>query len=230
MKEKTDFTLIISQIIEYLGVTRNDFAKTLGYKRSQSIYDISSGKSRPSFDFFERFFKSDYRNIFNPNWIFTGQGEMLKQAYLTEEDVLHSVKETEQSYCKGVPMVDETNSNFYLQNIQKTSLIDILPIFEIPLIKEGKAIMFEVLDDSFAPKINQGDYVICKEVDLSSHISSEEAKYVLALKDRLIFGNLEKREDNDFIVSKDELKQNSIEIKKNEIIKTFVVKMFVSKI
>lgn len=51
MKENTDISERISQMLDYLDVTRNVFAKSLGYNRSQSIYDIINGKSKPSFDF-----------------------------------------------------------------------------------------------------------------------------------------------------------------------------------
>lgn len=196
MNNKTDFTLVISKIIEYLGVSRNDFAKTLGYSRSQSIYDIASGKSRPSFDFFERFFKSEFQNIFNPNWMFTGEGEMLKQAYLTEDDVIHKVHESEVSYCKGIPLVDENNTKFFLDNINKNTFQEVLPIFEAPFLKEDKTIIFELTDTSLEPDIKKGNYAVATNIDLSNEtFENKNSKYVIALNNQIIFGTIHKKDN-----------------------------------
>lgn len=81
MKNNTEISERIMNLIDYLGISRNDFAKKLNYKRSQSVYDICNGKSAPSYDFFNRFFDSEYSVIFDHNWIFTGKGEMLSVGY-----------------------------------------------------------------------------------------------------------------------------------------------------
>lgn len=81
MKNNTEISERIVNLIDYLGISRNDFAKKLNYKRSQSVYDICNGKSAPSYDFFNRFFDSEYSVIFDHNWIFTGKGEMLSVGY-----------------------------------------------------------------------------------------------------------------------------------------------------
>ena len=75
-KKNTEISERISQVIKYLSVTPNKFAIVLGYKRTQSIYDILDGKSAPSFDFFKKLFNSEYSALINPFWIFTGRGEL----------------------------------------------------------------------------------------------------------------------------------------------------------
>ena len=78
MKENTEISERILQMIDNLGTTKNKFAVKLGYPRSQTLYDIINGKSAPSFDFFYKFLISEYSEIINIVWLITGQGEMLK--------------------------------------------------------------------------------------------------------------------------------------------------------
>lgn len=225
MEEKTNFTLIIAQIIEYLGVSRNDFAKTLGYKRSQSIYDIASGKSRPSFDFFERFFKSDYKNIFNPVWMFTGEGEMLKQAYLTEDDVISNVKESDEIYFKALPYVSEENRQFLVKNINNKSFLKVLPVFEIPNLKEDNTVVFEdpkVFMDC-APK----GYLVAQEYDVNTPFVLSGI-YIMAIKQRLLFAQImEHNKEENYYTGKNE-KEEDVRIEIASIKKAWKTIMIIS--
>lgn len=63
---------------KYLNVSVNDFAKQLGYNRSQVLYDIMHLKSKPSFSFFEKLNDSAYGDTFSMEWLINGNGEMLK--------------------------------------------------------------------------------------------------------------------------------------------------------
>lgn len=78
MDKITEISERVAQLIEYWGVNKNDFAKKLGYKRAQTVYDIVNGKAKPSFDFFNRLYNTEYSENINPFWIFTGKGEMIK--------------------------------------------------------------------------------------------------------------------------------------------------------
>lgn len=73
MKKNTEISERVRQVIDYLNVNENQFAKSLAYKRSQSIYDIVNGKSKPSFDFFNKLFNSEYSELINPIWLLTGK-------------------------------------------------------------------------------------------------------------------------------------------------------------
>jgi len=82
----------IFQVIEYLTTTPNKFATKLGYDRGQTIYDILNGKSAPSFEFFHRFYLSEYSGIINPTWLLTGNGEMVIVNEPTGGGVAKSIK------------------------------------------------------------------------------------------------------------------------------------------
>lgn len=65
-------------IIENEKVTINKFSQNLGYDRSQTIHDIINSKSNPSYDFFYKFAKSEYSEIYDLYWLITGEGYMRK--------------------------------------------------------------------------------------------------------------------------------------------------------
>lgn len=75
-KNITDISVRIKEVIDYLSITPNRFSKSLGYERTQTIYDILNSKSAPSFDFFNRLYNSEYSELINPIWLLTGKGLM----------------------------------------------------------------------------------------------------------------------------------------------------------
>ncbi len=78
MRENTKISERILQIIEYYGINKNRLAKALGYERAQAIYDVVNEKAQPSFDFFNKFAKSEFSESVNIEWLISGEGEMLK--------------------------------------------------------------------------------------------------------------------------------------------------------
>jgi hypothetical protein len=78
MVKNTTISERLLQVIDFLNITSNDFAKKLGYNRSQIIYDVLNGKSKPSFDFFNKFYNSEYSGNIDPEWLLTGNGEMFR--------------------------------------------------------------------------------------------------------------------------------------------------------
>lgn len=77
----------ISQLLEYLNVKTPEFAKKLGYKRPQSLYDMIKSKAKPSYDFFNKLLNSEYSELINIEWLITGKGEIekKKQEFISKE-------------------------------------------------------------------------------------------------------------------------------------------------
>lgn len=73
-QENTEISDRISMLIEMLGVNSHAFARALGYRRAQTIYDIVNGKSAPSFDFFNKLANSEYADRIDLHWLLTGRG------------------------------------------------------------------------------------------------------------------------------------------------------------
>lgn len=78
MQNNTEISERFNEIFDFLNVTKNDFAKSLNYNRSQAIYDISNGKAKPSFDFFEKLLNSEYSEIIDIYYLITGKGQIDK--------------------------------------------------------------------------------------------------------------------------------------------------------
>lgn len=67
----------ISAILEYADLSASAFAKKIGVKTSQAIYDLLSGKTRTlSSDILNKMV-SCYPS-FSVEWLMTGEGEMIK--------------------------------------------------------------------------------------------------------------------------------------------------------
>ena len=80
MNKNTDISVRILQLIEFVKSNPNDFAKKLGYNRSQTIYDILNNKAKPSYDFFYRLLNSEYSEQINLKWLIIGKDEMIKSS------------------------------------------------------------------------------------------------------------------------------------------------------
>lgn len=76
-RKNTEISARIAEIIERVGENPSSFAKRLGYPRAQTIYDILSGKSAPSYDFFYRFANTEISANINLQWLLTGNGNMI---------------------------------------------------------------------------------------------------------------------------------------------------------
>ena len=77
--KNTEISERFLEMLAYLRETKNAFASKLGYNRAQTIYDITEGKSAPSYDFFKKFQMSEYSDIINIDWLITGRTPMLKE-------------------------------------------------------------------------------------------------------------------------------------------------------
>src|SRR5690606_37842037 len=67
----------------------------IGYKRSQTVYDIINGKAKPSFDFLNKLFMSEYSEQINPMWVITGKGKISSiNNNLNEEPATYEKKHT----------------------------------------------------------------------------------------------------------------------------------------
>ena len=82
-------------MIEFLGETPNSFAKRLGYSRAQTLYDIISGKSAPSYDFFHKFAVSEFSVTISLRWLLTGIGEAKEATCLDNTDNINKAEQSE---------------------------------------------------------------------------------------------------------------------------------------
>ena len=105
--KNTEISARIAEIIERVGESPNSFAKRLGYSRAQTIYDILSGKSAPSYDFFNRFANTEYSANINLQWLLTGKGNMLKTKRTSEPPQAQEPINSEHKDNKNQPLAQE---------------------------------------------------------------------------------------------------------------------------
>lgn len=66
----------LMDIVKYLGMTPNEFSKSIGFERADKIYNILNGKFYPSYEVLEAI-TNKYVDI-NLNWLVNNQGGMIK--------------------------------------------------------------------------------------------------------------------------------------------------------
>lgn len=86
-QKNAEISARVEELVKILGETPNSFAIKLGYNRSQTIYDIISGKSAPSYDFFRKFALSEYSETISLKWLLTGNGEAKIERNYDEEQI-----------------------------------------------------------------------------------------------------------------------------------------------
>lgn len=175
MKKISEISERINELIDYLGISPNNFSKKLGYDRAQTVYDVLNGKSKPSYDFFSRLYNTEYSDIINEKWLFSGDGEMLKGA----APVAVVAKPG-----KGIPLVTIRaiaglgNAEF---NIKES---DVKATYVVPKFNGRKVdFMIEVYGSSMYPKYNSGDVVACTIIRESSFIQWNKV-HVIATREQ----------------------------------------------
>ncbi|MBS2100674.1 XRE family transcriptional regulator [Carboxylicivirga linearis] len=161
-KKNTEISARVEKLIEYLGVTRSDLAKTLGYSRAQSIYDIINGKSSPSYDFFNKLFNSEYSEKINPDWLITGKGSIGRKDYTKPQNDFSLASDHKEDY-QTIPLYD-LEASAGLVPLFKNGSYDPIDQISIPGIPKCDGAV-HVTGDSMYPLLKSGDIVLYKKIN-----------------------------------------------------------------
>ncbi|NDW19717.1 transcriptional regulator [Dysgonomonas sp. 216] len=164
MKKNTDVSERLEQMIDFLGVNRNAFAKSLGYERSQVVYDIINGKAKPSFDFFERLLDSEYSDKINIDWLISEKGSMIKQIdEEIETNYKRSPKVVEKNYdIQSIPLY-EISAAAGLKSLFAGGKQNVIDTLRIPNLSKVDGAVF-ITGDSMYPLLKSGDIVVFKMI------------------------------------------------------------------
>lgn len=143
----------ILQFIDYKGLSKNKFYKETGI--SNGTLDKKSGLSMDSV---EKFY-SRYNEV-NPEWLLTGEGDMLKSEDTTEVYALRTDKPLEDQLIPLYNIEAAAGLTELFQNNGKTNVIDTIKIPNLP--KCDGAVF--VTGDSMYPLLKSGDIVAYKEI------------------------------------------------------------------
>ncbi|RXQ96062.1 hypothetical protein EO244_04260 [Ancylomarina salipaludis] len=182
MKENTNISERILALLDYLNISRNVFAKKLGYERSQSVYDIINGKSKPSFDFFNKLFNSEYSELINSVWLITGKGDMLNKE---QNIVIENNNETGIVPRGAVPywnlpvsagqsiqkVIDNNKPSGYIKDLPGIDLAEnILPVSGM----------------SMEPEISNGAIIGVRKMNNWESLNTERVYMIITREDRMI--------------------------------------------
>lgn len=209
-KKNTEISDRISELIEALGVNPNAFAVALGYKRSQTIYDIVNGKCAPSFDFFNKLALSEYAPKIDLHWVLTGEGTIFTKpfprprnavpkpfapgsgvAYPTAEERLEADvadfagnrpagPEEPEIRIRPVPLYDPGAETARTALFESRALTPVCYL-QLPGLTDCDGAML-VRGDAMAPALREGDIVLYKWEDDPSGAIEWGKPYLLSLR------------------------------------------------
>ena len=182
MKENNTISERILAVLDYLNISRNVFAKKLGYTRSQSVYDIINGKSKPSYDFFNKLFSSEYSELINSVWLITGRGNMLNK----EQDLVIENNNVNRVVPHGaVPywnlpvsaghsiqeVIDDNKPSGYIKDLPGIDVAEnILPVSGM----------------SMEPEISNGAIIGVRKMNNWESLNTERVYMIITHEDRMI--------------------------------------------
>lgn len=76
MAKNLEISARFTEMLEFLELKPAQFSKLLGYDRPQTVYDIKSGSTNPSSDFFFRFINAGFSEKINIEWLIAGKDPM----------------------------------------------------------------------------------------------------------------------------------------------------------
>lgn len=178
MTENTDISSRLQKMLDFIGLNAPEFAKKLEYNRPQTIYDILSGKVKPSYDFFHKLELSEYSELFNFRWIIGGKGEMLRQnAIITPLSVNRKTKDGIIEN-QEVPYYDFAAVAGLQELFDSGTPQTVLQTIKIPNLPKCDGAI-NVTGDSMYPLLKSGDIILYKQITVDDIFFGE--MYLLSI-------------------------------------------------
>ena len=178
MKENTDISLRLQNMLDYLGINPPELAKKLGYSRPQTIYDILNGKAKPSFDFFHKLEGSEYSEIFNFRWIIGGKGEMLKENTIITPIGVNRKTKDGIIENQEVPYYDFSAVAGLQELFDSGTPHKVLQTIKIPNLPKCDGAI-NITGDSMYPLLKSGDIILYKQITVEDIFFGE--MYLLSI-------------------------------------------------
>jgi phage repressor protein C with HTH and peptisase S24 domain len=174
----------------------NRFAKEVGYKRPDNIYNVYTGRTKPSWEMLEAI-ATRFTDL-NMNWLIRGSGTMREPQVEadTKEGIAAEKQPAEDNNAKAVVTVDKMGKDTilavplvaqegYRSKHDDAGYLSGLSSFVVPYFTEGNYRAFEVEGDSMEPTIRHGDYVIGSYLYNHKHLKPGSA-YVIVTADSIM--------------------------------------------
>lgn len=195
MSKKIDKALILSKIKSHYNFEKDaDFARFLEIKPQT----LSSWYSRNTFDI--ELLYSKCVEI-NPEWLLTGEGEMLKSDNNTPAVA-------EPQLPSGVPMLPFDAFAGIGTDVEGVNLDTIEERYVVPLFDGMKMdFMISVRGSSMYPKYNSGDVVACRMVQELLFVQWNKVYVLDTISQGVIIKRLKKSDKEGFVICKSDNEQ-----------------------
>jgi hypothetical protein len=145
----------LKEVIDWSGLSINSFAKSIGLKRAENLYQIKKGNNSISKDLSE-LITIKYCNI-NRSWLLTGEGDMLIEDPEKTDDV------------KKIPFY---NDNISLLKLEKGKIPHTEQYIEVPLLSNCDFATL-CIGESMIPDIPSGSIVTLKKISIDLLLPGE---------------------------------------------------------
>lgn len=135
----------LDQVIQFLGFNVNSFARELGLKRAERLYQIKKGNYDISRNL-ANIIVSRFPDI-NDAWLLTGEGSMIRSADKTVKIPLYSLG------------LDDFKADLSKMTVLDEIEISLLSDSDFAFLNQG---------DSMSPDIQNGSVVFVKQVDIDA--------------------------------------------------------------
>lgn len=170
---------IIKEAFEYLrsngeAHTQQDVANKMGISKTNISRAFNGDEKYLTKSFLERFNEA-YNNIFNYDWLVTGEGEKIKRTF---KPIYNEATPIQQDVVY-IPLVNQFAYAGYLDGYTDTTYMEQLPKIPFIVDKEGHGnyIAFEVKGDSMnngtEESYLEGDRLYCREIQPHLWVSSK---------------------------------------------------------
>lgn len=190
----------VIQFIDFKGISKYKFCKDLGF--SNKFLDNSSNMGTDKAGIILHYFPE-----INPEWLLTGEGEMLKSAphtFWRSDEEIKKQETSIKSYAKQEQAVPE----LYLIPIEAMAgygegSVEVMEhegeAFKVPTFR-GAEFLISVKGSSMYPKYSSGDIVACKKIPLNDLFFQWNKVYVLDTIQGAIIKRIKRGSDENHIL------------------------------
>lgn len=178
----------ISELLAYLQIGSNAFAKSLGISSSR-VSNVTTGRNKPDFDFLNAILEN-YRFV-NSDWLMTGRGNWKRGEELSEKraEIEPSKEVALREETVSVPLLDIKAAANSFSGSLAPDYPEVLDYLQLPskfLPKGRKPYIIQVMNDSMHPTLYVDDYLVITRIAPEDYLTDirDNRIYVIVGRDR----------------------------------------------